>query len=194
MATMLLLPSCTCLLWSCCMQFFGICTFDMIFTNYNSCGKWGKQESLGPFHFTSHYLSGQLHAELKFTILNYYDSGKWTLIRYIYFLQVACGKQAGAVTCLLDERGRYISQDFARLDLTPDFKVSSLNEVYFLLESSFDLTPWFPSPWLTNGFILHGVADSCALSSENPTLDRIALFFPLFPRKFLTVEEHLNSR
>ncbi|EOY06242.1 Haloacid dehalogenase-like hydrolase - like 7 [Theobroma cacao] len=54
---------------------------------------------------------------------------------------VACGKQAGAVTCLLDERGRYISQDFARLDLTPDFKVSSLNEVYFLLESSFDLTP-----------------------------------------------------
>ncbi|XP_021291234.1 haloacid dehalogenase-like hydrolase domain-containing protein At2g33255 [Herrania umbratica] len=54
---------------------------------------------------------------------------------------VACGKQAGAVTCLLDERGRYISQDFARLDLTPDFKVSSLNEVYSLLESSFDLTP-----------------------------------------------------
>ncbi|XWS13948.1 hypothetical protein CRYUN_Cryun36dG0082600 [Craigia yunnanensis] len=54
---------------------------------------------------------------------------------------VACGKQAGALTCLLDEKGRYGSQDFAKLDLTPDFKVSSLNEVYSLLESNFNLTP-----------------------------------------------------
>ncbi|MFQ6662968.1 hypothetical protein Gotur_030645 [Gossypium turneri] len=41
---------------------------------------------------------------------------------------VACGKNAGALTCLLDEKGRYGSQDFANLDLTPDFKVSSLIE------------------------------------------------------------------
>ncbi|KAE8735994.1 Haloacid dehalogenase-like hydrolase domain-containing protein [Hibiscus syriacus] len=53
---------------------------------------------------------------------------------------VACGKQ-GAVTCLLDEKGRYSSQDFANLDLKADFKVSSLNEVHSLLKSNFDLTP-----------------------------------------------------
>ncbi|XP_040935190.1 uncharacterized protein [Gossypium hirsutum] len=54
---------------------------------------------------------------------------------------VACGKNAGALTCLLDENGRYGSQDFANLDLTPDFKVSSLIEVHSLLKSNFDLTP-----------------------------------------------------
>ncbi|KAL4388375.1 hypothetical protein GQ457_09G022440 [Hibiscus cannabinus] len=54
---------------------------------------------------------------------------------------VACGKQAGAVTCLLDEKGRYGSQEFTNLDLKPDFKVSSLNEVHSLLKSNFDLTP-----------------------------------------------------
>ncbi|XVF73912.1 hypothetical protein PTKIN_Ptkin13bG0019000 [Pterospermum kingtungense] len=54
---------------------------------------------------------------------------------------VACGKQAGAMTCLLDEKGRYGSQDFANLDPTPDFKVSSLKEVYSLLQYNFDLTP-----------------------------------------------------
>ena len=69
-------------------------------------------------------------------------TAKSTLNRYNYmYLQVACGKQAGALTCLLDEKGRYGSQDFGKLDLTPDFKVSSLNEVYSLLESNFDLTP-----------------------------------------------------
>ncbi|XP_022722714.1 haloacid dehalogenase-like hydrolase domain-containing protein At2g33255 [Durio zibethinus] len=54
---------------------------------------------------------------------------------------VACGKQAGALTCLLDENGMYGSQDFADLDLTPDFKMCSLKEVYSLLESNFDLRP-----------------------------------------------------
>ncbi|GMI69882.1 hypothetical protein like AT2G33255 [Hibiscus trionum] len=53
---------------------------------------------------------------------------------------VACGKRAGAVTCLLDEKGRYGTQEFANLDLKPDFKVSSLNEVHSLLKSNFDLT------------------------------------------------------
>ncbi|GLT99280.1 hypothetical protein SLE2022_167260 [Rubroshorea leprosula] len=54
---------------------------------------------------------------------------------------VACGKRAGAFTCLLDEKGRYDSPHFANLDLQPDFKVSSLTEVCSLLESKFDLTP-----------------------------------------------------
>ncbi|KAL3577964.1 hypothetical protein D5086_019468 [Populus alba] len=35
---------------------------------------------------------------------------------------VACGKRAGAFTCLLDEKGRYCSADFTELDLEPDFK------------------------------------------------------------------------
>ncbi|KAK2643792.1 hypothetical protein Ddye_018987 [Dipteronia dyeriana] len=54
---------------------------------------------------------------------------------------VACGKGAGAFTCLLDETGRYSPADFEKLDLKPDFTVSSLTEVYSLLESNFDLTP-----------------------------------------------------
>ncbi|TXG72455.1 hypothetical protein EZV62_001034 [Acer yangbiense] len=54
---------------------------------------------------------------------------------------VACGKGAGAFTCLLDETGRYSPTDFEKLDLKPDFTVSSLTEVYSLLESNFDLTP-----------------------------------------------------
>ncbi|KAF5465823.1 hypothetical protein F2P56_015793 [Juglans regia] len=54
---------------------------------------------------------------------------------------VACGKQAGAFTCLLDETGRYDSPVYANVDLKPDFKVSSLNEVYSLLNEHFDLAP-----------------------------------------------------
>ncbi|OMO95306.1 HAD-superfamily hydrolase, subfamily IA, variant 1 [Corchorus olitorius] len=54
---------------------------------------------------------------------------------------VVCGKRAGALTCLLDEKGRYTSHDFARLDAKPDFNVSSLNELFSLLESNFDLRP-----------------------------------------------------
>ncbi|GMH18767.1 hypothetical protein Nepgr_020608 [Nepenthes gracilis] len=54
---------------------------------------------------------------------------------------VACGKRAGAFTCLLDETGRYDSPEFASVDLKPDFKVSSLSEVSSLLDSNFDLIP-----------------------------------------------------
>lgn len=54
---------------------------------------------------------------------------------------VACGKRAGAFTCLLDEKGRYCSADFTELDLEPDFKVASLAEVHSLLETKFDLVP-----------------------------------------------------
>lgn len=54
---------------------------------------------------------------------------------------MACGNRAGAFTCLLDEKGRYGSPDFAKLDLKPDFKVSSLTEVHSLLETNFDLMP-----------------------------------------------------
>ncbi|XP_077228767.1 haloacid dehalogenase-like hydrolase (HAD) superfamily protein isoform X2 [Tasmannia lanceolata] len=52
---------------------------------------------------------------------------------------VACGKRAGAFTCLLDEKGRYDSPDYFNADLKPDFKVSSLVEVYSLLEANFEL-------------------------------------------------------
>ncbi|CAN1144792.1 Haloacid dehalogenase-like hydrolase domain-containing protein At2g33255 [Linum perenne] len=54
---------------------------------------------------------------------------------------VGCGKRAGAFTCLLDEKERYGSADFAGLDLEPDFKVSSLVEVQSVLETNFNLQP-----------------------------------------------------
>ncbi|XP_042515956.1 haloacid dehalogenase-like hydrolase domain-containing protein At2g33255 [Macadamia integrifolia] len=54
---------------------------------------------------------------------------------------VACGKRAGAHTCLLDETGRYNSPEFDSVDFKPDFKVSSLTEVCSLLEENFDLIP-----------------------------------------------------
>lgn len=57
------------------------------------------------------------------------------------FLQVACGRQAGAYTCLLDETGRYDSPEYADVDFKPDFKVTSLAEVYSILENYFDLSP-----------------------------------------------------
>ncbi|KAK7268682.1 hypothetical protein RIF29_21388 [Crotalaria pallida] len=54
---------------------------------------------------------------------------------------VACGKRAGAFTCLLDETGRYNSPDYADVEFKPDFKVTSLAEVYSILEGNFDLSP-----------------------------------------------------
>ncbi|XP_072968016.1 haloacid dehalogenase-like hydrolase domain-containing protein At2g33255 [Typha angustifolia] len=54
---------------------------------------------------------------------------------------IVCGKRAGAFTCLLDETGRYGSPDCLADDLKPDFKVTSLVEVYSLLETHFDLMP-----------------------------------------------------
>lgn len=60
-------------------------------------------------------------------------------------LQVVCGKQAGAFTCLLDETGRYDFPEYANVNLKPDFKVSSLTEVYSLLNDRFDLAPWSPN-------------------------------------------------
>jgi hypothetical protein len=33
------------------------------------------------------------------------------------------------------------------LDLEPDFKVASLAEVHSLLETNFDLMPWFSISW-----------------------------------------------
>lgn len=54
---------------------------------------------------------------------------------------VACGKRAGAFTCLLDETGRYNTGDFVKMGLNPDFTVSSLTQVRSLLEEHFDLTP-----------------------------------------------------
>ncbi|XP_042415776.1 haloacid dehalogenase-like hydrolase domain-containing protein At2g33255 [Zingiber officinale] len=54
---------------------------------------------------------------------------------------VACGKRAGAFTCLLDETGRYDSLDSYADDLKPDFKVSSLSQVLLLLENHFELVP-----------------------------------------------------
>ncbi|KAL3359871.1 hypothetical protein AABB24_016392 [Solanum stoloniferum] len=53
---------------------------------------------------------------------------------------VACGKQAGAFTCLLDETGRYDAPEYANVQHKPDYKVSSLVEVQSLLETDFELT------------------------------------------------------
>ncbi|CAM8984592.1 unnamed protein product [Rhodiola kirilowii] len=54
---------------------------------------------------------------------------------------VACGKQAGAYACLLDETGRYNSPEYANVELKPDFTVSSLAQIHSLLEANFDLLP-----------------------------------------------------
>ncbi|XP_015088720.1 haloacid dehalogenase-like hydrolase domain-containing protein At2g33255 [Solanum pennellii] len=53
---------------------------------------------------------------------------------------VACGKRAGAFTCLLDETGRYDAPEYANVQHKPDYKVSSLVEVQSLLERDFELT------------------------------------------------------
>lgn len=58
------------------------------------------------------------------------------------FIQVVCGKRAGAFTRLLEEMGRYDSPDCFTADVKPDFKVSSLREVCSLLEANFELIPW----------------------------------------------------
>ncbi|KAL0392645.1 UNVERIFIED_CONTAM: Haloacid dehalogenase-like hydrolase domain-containing protein [Sesamum radiatum] len=54
---------------------------------------------------------------------------------------VACGKRAGAFTCLLDETGRYNSPEYQNVEFKPDYKVSSLVEVRSLLQNHFNLTP-----------------------------------------------------
>nr|BAD93834.1 hypothetical protein [Arabidopsis thaliana] len=54
---------------------------------------------------------------------------------------IACGKRAGAFTCLLDETGRYGPDDFSVSGLQPDFKVDSLSKIQNLLETNFDLNP-----------------------------------------------------
>jgi len=56
-------------------------------------------------------------------------------------LQIACGGRAGAHTCLLDQTGRYDSPEYANVDFKPDFKVTSLAEVYSILETNFELSP-----------------------------------------------------
>ncbi|KAL0897124.1 hypothetical protein Bca101_081085 [Brassica carinata] len=54
---------------------------------------------------------------------------------------IACGKGAGAFTCLLDETGRYGPDDFSVSGLLPDFKVDSLSKIQNILETNFDLNP-----------------------------------------------------
>ncbi|KAK6645835.1 hypothetical protein PHAVU_L001872 [Phaseolus vulgaris] len=53
---------------------------------------------------------------------------------------VACGRRAGAFTCLLDQNGRYDSSEYADVEFKPDFKVSSLADVYSVLDVNFDLS------------------------------------------------------
>ncbi|XP_047168763.1 haloacid dehalogenase-like hydrolase domain-containing protein At2g33255 [Vigna umbellata] len=53
---------------------------------------------------------------------------------------VACGKRAGAFTCLLDQKGIYDSPEYADVEFKPDFKVSSLADVYSILDVNFDLS------------------------------------------------------
>ncbi|CAD6241739.1 unnamed protein product [Miscanthus lutarioriparius] len=52
-----------------------------------------------------------------------------------------CGKRAGAFTCLLDETGRYGPHDSLPEQVKPDFKMSSLTEVFTVMEEHFDLAP-----------------------------------------------------
>lgn len=66
-------------------------------------------------------------------------TGKWSLLYSV--LQIACGKGAGAFTCLLDESGRYGADDFSVTGLHPDFKVDSLSKIHNILETNFDLSP-----------------------------------------------------
>ncbi|KAF8690016.1 hypothetical protein HU200_041657 [Digitaria exilis] len=54
---------------------------------------------------------------------------------------IVCGKRAGASTCLLDETGRYGPHDSLPEEVKPDFMVSSLTEVFTVLEENFDLAP-----------------------------------------------------
>ncbi|KAL6571366.1 hypothetical protein OROHE_003009 [Orobanche hederae] len=54
---------------------------------------------------------------------------------------VACGKRAGAFTCLLDETGRYDSPEYQNVEFKPDYKVSSLVEAHSLLKEDFSLSP-----------------------------------------------------
>ncbi|TKY51816.1 Haloacid dehalogenase hydrolase domain-containing protein [Spatholobus suberectus] len=54
---------------------------------------------------------------------------------------VACGRQAGAFTCLLDQTGIYDSPEYADVEFKPDFKVTSLAEVYSVLNVNFDFSP-----------------------------------------------------
>jgi len=65
----------------------------------------------------------------------------WESIFLFSILQIACGKRAGAFTCLLDETGRYGPDDFSVSGLQPDFKVDSLSKIQNLLETNFDLNP-----------------------------------------------------
>ncbi|XP_004495253.1 haloacid dehalogenase-like hydrolase domain-containing protein At2g33255 [Cicer arietinum] len=54
---------------------------------------------------------------------------------------VVCGGKAGAHTCLLDQTGRYDSPEYANVDFKPDFKVTSLDEVFSILETNFEFSP-----------------------------------------------------
>ncbi|XP_020222054.1 haloacid dehalogenase-like hydrolase domain-containing protein At2g33255 isoform X2 [Cajanus cajan] len=54
---------------------------------------------------------------------------------------VACGRQAGAFTCLLDQKGIYDSPEYADVEFKPHFKVTSLAEVNSVLEVNFNLLP-----------------------------------------------------
>lgn len=54
---------------------------------------------------------------------------------------IACGKRAGAFTCLLDETGRYNSPEYSTVEHKPDYTVTTLAEVLELLEANFDITP-----------------------------------------------------
>lgn len=58
----------------------------------------------------------------------------------VFDIQIACGKRAGAFTCLLDETGRYDAPEYKNVEHQPDYKVSSLVEVQSLLERDFELT------------------------------------------------------
>ncbi|CAL5383565.1 unnamed protein product [Camellia sinensis] len=65
----------------------------------------------------------------------------YLLRTFLIHFEVACGKRAGAFTCLLDKTGRYDSPEYTDVEFKPDYKVSYLAHVHSLLEANFDLTP-----------------------------------------------------
>lgn len=89
-----------------------------------------------PSNYIVHYIVGEL---AEFFLSSFVMHQIW--LSFSWYLQIACGKRAGAFTCLLDETGRYDTPEFENVAFKPDYKVSSLAEVYSLLEANFDLIP-----------------------------------------------------
>ncbi|XP_028124896.1 haloacid dehalogenase-like hydrolase domain-containing protein At2g33255 isoform X2 [Camellia sinensis] len=54
----------------------------------------------------------------------------YLLRTFLIHFEVACGKRAGAFTCLLDKTGRYDSPEYTDVEFKPDYKVFSSDPAY----------------------------------------------------------------